>query len=297
MRRPLTVLAVALLGAGLGATTVAAPASAGESIVAPTHGFDPDEWSIRGYDCAGAPAGTTRLDLRATPLAQDGLGALLVTGTDDSLGGVLRRHVGVALPSISTTAYAVEGDDPHGVWRVEIGEHTLISDPVPLLARAWGRYYLRGAVLHEGEWSGSIDEFQREYGISEPWTAGLLTGGCVGSPLTWIDRVYDKQSRFSNDLEPSTWVSLVLVDPSRLRARVHRAVLETGEVTTPRGARVRLRQVRTADGQVTRTAYRRTDGRGAVTFPVRDRGRATRQAVWDPAGPGALVRSPLLLTP
>ncbi|WP_228942952.1 hypothetical protein [Nocardioides sp. Leaf374] len=287
MRRLLMLVPAALLAPLLAVAGHVGPAQGGETFIRPTHGLDPDDWSLRRLDCDLVEADTTRVGLTAGP-ATSGQGSLLVEGTADSLGGVVRHRSG-SLPSVSVVVMgagggedAPEGVAPQGVWWVEAGGVTYTSDPVDLGDGVFERVHLDAAVLHGPDFTGSVRDVP---GNQDDWTAGLLTGGCVRSPTARLDVFFWKKSRFGDDLEPSDWLRLDHVadvgDPppvgSRftLRARALHAGLLTGVVTPVDGARVHFRRVLT-DGAVRTTSEQRANARGWVTL----RRTADQSATW-----------------
>jgi hypothetical protein len=158
--------------------------------------------------------------------------------SDQSYGGALLRRDRPGLSSLVYPTYAL-GDDPHGIWRVEVGDHVLLSDPVALDTGAWTMAALDGVVLREGEWSGTASDFQDQFGVAETYTAGLMTGGCLDSATAYVDTVTRQRAhKIVRDLEPSVWASITWGSPQsgtltygdqiRLRTRLVRENL-TGD--------------------------------------------------------------------
>ncbi len=196
----LAVLAVAM------SVCVATPASAGYREPYAVHGFDPEQWTLVSHDCAGGPAAEPARFVLGRHQAHSGEGSLRVRA--EGLGGVLARGTdGLKTLSVWALDDPADGDTTsQGQWRVELGEHVLVSDPVAL-GPGWEQHRLHDATLREDEWSGTVHEAIDEFGTGE-WAAGLLTGGCLGSPTAYVDDVGRHRVISVADLEPSRWVEI-----------------------------------------------------------------------------------------
>lgn len=263
-------LSTALVAAFLAAATTT-PALAGPPYKYTSyHHLAPSMWELVSYDCGGADDTGTALRLGRFELRTRGSGSLRVT-SDQSYGGALLRSDRPGLSSLVYPTYAV-GDDPHGIWRVEVGDHVLLSDPVALDTEAWTMAALDGVVLHEGDWSGTASDFQDQFGVAETYTAGLMTGGCLNSGTAYVDTVTrQRDHKIVRDLEPSMWGSIAWSapdglplgpgDPIRLRTRVVRESLTGDTRIGVQAARMELwRQY--LHGDWTKVTIEWTDARG-----------------------------------
>jgi len=237
-RRWVAALAVTtILGSGALVAATTAPSSAGPPYKYDVyHSLRPSLWKLVSYDCAGASDEGTDLKLGTFAIRTRGAGSLRVT-SDASYGGALLRSGRKGLSSLNYPVYATGSDHPTGIWRVEVGGHVLVSDPVNLKADGWSEALIVEINLHEGDWTGTTDDFQAQFGTAESYTAGFLTGGCLGSPTAYVDTVTRQRShKIVRDLEPSTWASIHWSTagdggPIRLRTRLLRESI-TGQVKT-----------------------------------------------------------------
>src|SRR6478735_12236685 len=121
MRRLLALTLVAPL------LLVAAPAYSGPITRIPVHGLDPERWSMRTYDCAGAPATGAEFALERMEGPDYPVGVLDVAAPD-TMAGVM-QHGTRWLSTTHVHVDALAGSAPTFVWRVEAGGHVLLSDP------------------------------------------------------------------------------------------------------------------------------------------------------------------------
>jgi hypothetical protein len=208
MRRALALLlTLPLLGL---AATLVPPASAGETFYRVVRELD-SRFDAAGYTCTGEPAAAPTIRIGLSEVHVRGQGSMLVrSGADTTAAPLL---VDPAKPSkVSWYAWPTEGADPHGLWRVEMNDDVLTSDPLPLAPRSWNRLWLADATLHSGDWSGTIADYIAEFGKGEHWKVGLLTGDCLGSPEVRLDAIGTRTSTF--DFEARTWLTLKVADPS-----------------------------------------------------------------------------------
>ncbi len=275
----LLALLLLLPGAVVAAVLAAPPAEAGAPTHTDVHGFSPEFWGLRSYDCAGTPDDGTTYRLEATPIRTDGSGSLRVETGPDSVGGALYSDTRF-LRSLSYPVYGVTGSNPHARWHIEIGDHVLESDPIPITLGDWTTLDLLDVTLHEGDWSGTIDDWTAANGTPDQWTGGILTGGCLGSPQVQIDEPRTKW--FIEDLEPSDWSTFTLTlpygkfpssfpvygDSFELVARVRHTDLETGETTPVPDARVELSR-RFGQGRWQPLDTLRTDDSGNASYTTR----------------------------
>jgi len=296
--RWITALAVTtILGSGALVAATTAPSAAGPPYTYTAyHSLRPSLWKLVSYDCAGAADHGTRLKLGRFAILRRGDGSLRVT-SDASYGGALLRSDRKGLSSLNYPVYSTGSDHPTGVWRVEVGDHVLVSDPVNLKADGWSEALIVDIDLHEGDWTGTTDDFQAEFGTAESYTAGFLTGGCLGTPTAYFDTVTRQRvHRIVRDLEPSTWASIRWSTagdggPIRLRTRLlHESITGQVKAGIP-DARMELWR-RYLHHEWKRVLTRTTDDDGAARARVKA-GRTARFQ-WRWAG-HRVVSAPLLV--
>jgi hypothetical protein len=219
-------LGTALVTGTLVAATTA-PATAGPPYKYTSyHDLAPSLWELVSFDCSGTPDDGTALKLAHFDVRSRGFGSLRVK-SDASYGGALLRSDRPGLASLVYPTYAL-GDDPHGIWRVEVGDHVLVSDPVALDTGAWTMAAIDGVILHEGDWSGTATDFQDQFGVADTYTAGLMTGGCLNSGTAYVDTVTrQRDHKIVRDLEPSVWASIAWSAPDGTPAYGDRLRLRT----------------------------------------------------------------------
>ena len=296
MRRLAALSLVApLLAAPLALGGSTGPAAAGAPHRTVFHGLPADDWSIRSFDCSGAEAAAPTLALEDTSVRTTGAGSLAVEAGPDAIGGVLLR----SSINLERLVYPVHADAdadadaaPRAVWRAEVGDHVLTSDPVDLAVGAWTDLRLADATLHEGAWSGTIHDWIDRFGPAGSWTAGVLTGGCLDSDRVHVDDVHG--NHYFYDLEPSDWLSVrtgsrhplpwitetLHAQRFRIPVRAFHADLLSGDPQEVADARIVLeRRPRGAQrwGEVART---RTDVDGRAAFTRTAQRSATYRAVW-----------------
>lgn len=279
MRRLLTLGLLAPL------LLVAGPARSEPVYRIPVHGFAPENWSIRSFDCAGESAVGTELTLDRVHGSPEGIGALTVASTD-AMGGVL-KHGYNHLPSYYVHLRPTSGTAPTLAWQVELNGHVLTSDPIALTSDDWKGYGIDDATLREGDWSGTIQQAVHHFGPADDWWAGVLTGGCLGSPSVQIDEIGEPWAFW--DFEPSRWVELDngrdwgdAVRPGtrfRLDAQVMDTVLDTGVDRPIPNALVNLQRKVGHHWRLIDSARTRKDG--TIVFrQVAPKQDATYRAVW-----------------
>jgi hypothetical protein len=207
-RWPSVLALTTILGSGALVVGTTAPAAAGPPFKYDVyHSLAPSGWELVSYDCSGAVDDGSALKLGSFAQHRRGSGSLRVR-SDASYGGALLRSDRPGLSSLVYPTYAT-GAAPTGSWRVEVGDHVLVSDPVPLAPGDWSVAAIEGVVLNEGTWSGTTDDFQAEFGVAEKYTAGLMTGGCLGSPTAYVDTVTrQRDHKIVRDLESGLWARL-----------------------------------------------------------------------------------------
>lgn len=301
-RRRLAVLTSLLVALGL---VCASPdtASAGTPVgYWSVRHLDAEDWSVRSLDCDLAPSPGATLRLERLDDARQGAGALLVTSGTDRVAGVLRRGSGGMSARVEETVRA-RGSAPTGRWLFESRGHVLTSDPVPLRPNGWTRVELARATLHEGDWTGTLETFQEEFG-TRAWAAGLLTGDCLGSPAVHVDTLTNGRNHKA-DFEPPLWLDIEVEGPEAetwdtydrpYGARtplVGRMIdVDPAGVEVPQvGKRLELWRRPAGSARWTRVLRATTDDAGEV----RTRRRVTEAARYEWRRPGGELRSTAVL--
>ncbi|ABL83194.1 MULTISPECIES: hypothetical protein [unclassified Nocardioides] len=285
MRRALALLlAVPLLGL---ATAGAPPAVGGETFYQVVRELD-GRFDAAGFTCAGDPSTAPTARIGVSDIHVDGQGSLLLRSAADTLASTML--VDPAKPSrVVWHAWPTTGTDPRGVWRVEMNGDVLTSDPVALPPGTWTRTGVSGLTLHNGDWSGTIDDYITQFGKGDHWRIGLLTGDCLDSAEVRLDDIGARTATY--DFEARSWLTL------RLEARTDAALLEYGDpfdvivranrwdADADRGRRVAGARVtflrRWADGHGWRqVADARTGAAGRAVLHQTSQRRAYWRVVW-----------------
>jgi hypothetical protein len=284
----LLLTALALVGTAV----VASPARAGDDHYVPVRALD-DRLTVVGEDCAGGSGAAPDVKIGASDKPYHGRGTARLTTAADSLGGLLVHD----LRPLRGVRYAVRplaGEAPQGTWRAEVNGDLLTSDPVDLTPGRWSVVWLEDATLHGPDgWTGTIDDYVAAFGHHGHWTAGLLTGGCLGSSDVRLDSVGTRHTLY--DFEPRTWVTIRVRedgppydhaidpgDPVVVRAAAHRWNVRTDSAETVRGADLVLQRERELGS-----------GWRTVTHGATWHGHADHAAWWRTVWrrPGADIRS------
>ncbi len=287
MRRAMALLlAVPLLGL---APSLLSPAVAGDTYYNVVRELD-SRFDLAGYTCTGDPSTAPTAHLGLSDVRVKGQGSMLLHSAPDTLAAPML--VDPAKPSkVGWYAWPTEGTDPRGVWRVEMNGDVLTSDPVPLAPGAWSRLWLPDAMLHNGDWSGTIGDYIAAFGKGEHWKVGLLTGGCLDSPEVRLDAIgtrlhtYDFEARSwvwlrVVDAEGSRWRTLDYGDPFRVIARANRWDSAADQGRPVAGAQVVLLRRWVGTHTWKPIAHRRTDHDGRVVLDQVSTREAYWRAVW-----------------
>lgn len=285
MRRALALLLVVpLLGLAPGWVS---PALGGETFFRVVRELDV-RFDVAGFTCAGEPSTAPTARIGVSDIHVGGQGSLLLRSAAGTLGGTLL--VDPAKPSrVVWHAWPVAGTDPRGVWRVEMNGDVLSSDPVPLAPGTWTRTGVNDLTLHNGDWSGTIDDYIAQFGKGDHWKVGLLTGDCLDSAEVRLDAIGTRTATY--DFEARSWLTLRIAaradatlleygDPFDVVVRANRWDTDADRARRVEGARVTFLR-RWADGHTWKhiaAARTGTDGR-AVLHQVSHR-RAYWRAVW-----------------
>ncbi|HEU5038963.1 MAG TPA: hypothetical protein VFT70_18290 [Nocardioides sp.] len=242
MRRALAVLlAVPLVGL---VPALTPPAVAGDDHYVAVRALD-DRFTVVGEDCAGADGALPTVRIGASDTTWRGEGSARVTAPADTVGGLM-VHDPHPLRGVQYGVDAVTGRAPQGRWRVEANGDVLTSDPVDLSRGDWSRVWLEDAVLHGPDgWTGSIEDYIAQFGHRGHWSAGLLTGPCLGSGEVRLDGIGTRHTLF--DFEPRAWVTVRVGEAGPRydgaitagERFVVRAVAHRWDVATDRAERVR----------------------------------------------------------
>lgn len=265
---------------------VAAPAYAGGNTYHVVRVLD-DRTTVVGFGCDGSAGTAPDVKLGTSPVHVRGQGSLL--SRTDTLGGLM-VHDPRPLRGVYYPTYAVGGTDPQAQWRVEVNGDVLTSDPVALPPDTWSYVFLEDATLHgPDDWTGSIDDYVTQFGHHGDYSAGLLAGGCLGSPEVRWDTIGTRKNGL--DFEGQHWLTIkvagtdgtngaVLKDgqPFRLSVNAHDLAGAVG------GAKLVLQKRGWDAKKWTWVATRRTDAHGLVRLDGTADKAAWWRAVWKRSG-------------
>lgn len=279
---PLLVLPTTLLAGLVGSPTDAAGVD--RQVVR-----DPADARLEpvGLTCAGDPTDPPALKIGVSDLTTRGSGSGVLRTDEGTYGGVLVRQP-EPLSGVVYPVYPVTGDAPTGIWRVETNGDVLTSDPVTLQPGRWNEAALGDATLHDGDgWSGSIHEYVDQFGRGATWSAGLLTGSCLGSDEVRLDTIGARH--LTLDLEPRIWLSTKVTGahgtdgagvkyrhPFHVRVLAHRYDVASGTSHRISGARLVLMRRWAGTGKWHDVRTVRTDEHGAAGLT----GHSLRAAYW-----------------
>lgn len=285
------LLAVPLLGL---APSLMSPAVAGDTFYEVVRELD-SRIDVSGFTCAGDPGTAPTAHIGLSDIRVHGQGSMMLRSAPDTLAAPML--VDQKKPSkVGWYAWPTTGTDPQGVWRIEMNDDVLTSDPIALTPGSWNRLWLPDATLHTGDWSGTISQYISDFGKGEHWRIGFLTGGCLDSPDVRLDSIGTRLDTF--DFEARTWVGLRVVDaegsqwrsleygdPFHVVARANRWDSAADRGRSVAGARIVFLRRWAGTHTWKPVAHRTTDRQGrAVLDGVAER-MAYWRAVWrrDPA--------------
>ena len=191
------------------------------SLVQPATAGDPNRFTVYhnlqgalarvSHDCSGTDNSGFARAFRPFAKALHGTGALHVTDTKRSQGGVvLAAETG--LPRTVWPVYPVAGTraTPRAKWVVAIGVDRLHSDPFDLVPNRWNKAAIADAQLTnaDGSFTGTAQDYLDQHGGPMPFTVSLYTGRCLRSPDVWVDDITRKSGFHIDhaDPEPQVWL-------------------------------------------------------------------------------------------
>lgn len=286
MRRALALLLVVpLLGLAPGWVS---PTLGGETFLRVVRELDA-RFDVAGFTCTGDPGPAPTARLGVSGIHVEGQGSLLLRSAPGTLAGTML--VDPAKPSrVVWHAWPTSGTDPRGLWRVEMNGDVLTSDPVSLPPGTWTRSGVNDVTLHNGDWSGTIEDYIAAFGKGDHWKVGLLTGDCLDSAEVRLDAIGPRTATY--DFEARSWVTLKLAaathavlleygDPFQVVVRARRWDTDADRARLVEGARVTFLR-RWADGphRWQHVADARTDADGRAVLRQVSHRRAYWRVVW-----------------